>query len=142
MSPVTSRRRGRDEESIAAVADKGVEGEVAADDMETGMGGGVGGAASSALDFEADPPPAPPVACDSRSCFFNSSKMAVASAFKGFISVWYCFAIALPSGVRLIHSALVVLMNAHTLIRSSTCDSEPKAFFNDDSWFSTSSRRT
>ena len=71
MSPVTSRRRGRDEESIAAVADKGVEGEVAADDMETGMGGGVGGAASPALDFVPDPPPPPPVACDQDGCCFR-----------------------------------------------------------------------
>ena len=119
MGSVTSRRRGREEDSLAAAVDKGVEGREAEDERAGGVGGGVG----PTLDVGADPPPPPPAACDWRSCFLISSNKVFASASKGFISAWYCLAMDLPSGVRLIQSVRVVLTNAKALSRSSTSGS-------------------
>ena len=62
MESVTSRRRGRDEDSPAAAADKGVEGRVAEDETAGGVGAGV----CPTLDVGANLPHPLPEACDSK----------------------------------------------------------------------------
>ena len=58
MRSVTSRRRGREEDSPAAAADKGVEGRVAEDETAGGVGAGVC--------VGANLPQSLPAACDSK----------------------------------------------------------------------------